>query len=841
MVKKILLTIFALIFFPSMALAVPYVTDISIPDTWTGVSVYVETLDAGNFTAGGVTTPHLSATSAYAGTANISILNSGTQTGTSTYVATLDAGTFTAGTATISGGSIYGSNIDAAEITAGGVTTPHLSATSAYAGTANISGGSIYVTELNTPTFSSSSGTIIVNPAGSGSSMYMPTLNTSSFGSDTSGNSAYNGGITAYGLSGASGFFWGDGSQLTNIGGVFEIISSVSGTAGDQVVKGLAYYITAGPGNQRYLYKADCTSDVSEYVIGLASTSGTTGAPNQLVYNAGLLTGVSTSGWTSGDALYLREAGVIDNNYPINGVVKFVGTVIRSHATVGSIYVYQHSTHYISVPSGHDIDIRMGDSIGVNKFVFGNYDDVDVGWVDSLGKASFDGGISTAGTAVVYGPTGATIFQVDPSLSAVSMYALVNVIMPGTSAGVIGSAIYDSSGATAVAVMQDKTAYFGGTVGIGTPSPDNTFVLSQDASNEGLNFFNSHSNYSSLFTGLAAPRNNADFAGSLGLYSTNDGGLFLQGYSDSNETGLCIAGMMGAPDPTDTMPAVYIKGYKWNGADSVANLGNTETILGVANGGGTNSFVILGSGSVGIKTTSPNSNTTLDVNGIIGAQSGVSVGATSPISGLTSFVAIDSGVSPTGSMTRGAIFYVVDDEMWVNNGKGTHTQISTHDPETGELYVNSYNAYTGIGEKFYPKRNEIVIYTVPKINPEEYAKEQFVKAYMADKNNSTWMICDKEEAVIEVTKEVITPITDTKLVKKLNIKNGQVESVEETYTLTETKETVPAGYGIKDGYRLDPITALFEKRVMATSEQAETKFQFNWAEMPKFVRNAWGK
>jgi len=45
------------------------------------------------------------------------------------------------------------------------------------------------------------------------------------------------------------------------------------------------------------------------------------------------------------------------------------------------------------------------------------------------------------------------------------MYALVNITMLGTSAGVIGSAIYDSSGATAFAVMQDKTAYFAGIIG----------------------------------------------------------------------------------------------------------------------------------------------------------------------------------------------------------------------------------------------------------------------------------------------------------------------------------------------------------------------------------------
>jgi len=208
--------------------------------------------------------------------------------------------------------------------------------------------------------------------------------------------------------------------------------------------------------------------------------------------------------------------------------------------------------------------------------------------------------------------------------------------------------------------------------------------------------------------------------------------------------------------------------------------------------------IFTNTGILGINTSFPNTNTKLDVAGLIGAQSGVSVGATSPISGLTSFVCIDSGVSPVGSMTRGAIFYSVNNEMWVNDGNGTHTQISPHDPETGELYVNSYNVYTGKGEKYYPKTGKIVEYTVEKISPEIVAKTEFVKAYVADVNNASWVTIPEEEAIDE----------DKKL---------------------------------KGDCRKDELTGLFEKRIMATSQQAEKEFKFNWLRMPKFVRNAWGK
>ena len=310
----------------------------------------------------------------------------------------------------------------------------------------------------------------------------------------------------------------------------------------------------------------------------------------------------------------------------------------------------------------------------------------------------------------------------------------------------------------------------------------------------------------------------------------------------------------------DDLEQFLKKPHRWTGAQTFKAITIDSTYFDVDAGGlttygvsGNSTFSVDGAGNVmaagkgvimgnvGINTDSPNANTKLDVNGIGGFQSGVSVGATSPISGLTSFVCIDSGVSPVGSMTRGAIFYSVNNEMWVNDGNGTHTQISPHDPETGELYVNSYNIYTGKGEKYYPKRQVTIEYIVEKINPEIVAKVKFVKAYVADESNASWAIVSKEEAIEANIVEEEVVITDSKFVKAFNPKTGEIETKEETYILKKEKSQRQDGWKIKTNCRVDEITGLFEKKVMATPQQAETKFRFNWLRMSKFVRNAWGK
>ncbi|MDO8630545.1 MAG: hypothetical protein Q7R41_08625, partial [Phycisphaerales bacterium] len=95
----------------------------------------------------------------------------------------------------------------------------------------------------------------------------------------------------------------------------------------------------------------------------------------------------------------------------------------------------------------------------------------------------------------------------------------------------------------------------GGNVGVNV-TPDNTLVLSQDAIFEGAALFNSNASYSNQFAGTGAPRNNADFVGGMSLLSTTDGGIFIEGRSDADTTGLHLNGLIGSTNPADTTPAI---------------------------------------------------------------------------------------------------------------------------------------------------------------------------------------------------------------------------------------------------------------------------------------------
>ncbi len=84
------------------------------------------------------------------------------------------------------------------------------------------------------------------------------------------------------------------------------------------------------------------------------------------------------------------------------------------------------------------------------------------------------------------------------------------------------------------------------------------------------------------------------------------GGLSIRGFTDADNTGLMMQGIIGADNHADTTPAVVVMGQKFNATMGVADLGNAETILAIQNGSSVK-FAVLGDGSVGIGTDSPDS------------------------------------------------------------------------------------------------------------------------------------------------------------------------------------------------------------------------------------------
>ena len=150
--------------------------------------------------------------------------------------------------------------------------------------------------------------------------------------------------------------------------------------------------------------------------------------------------------------------------------------------------------------------------------------------------------------------------------------------------------------------LSDSIIYTDGTrVGIGTATPrvkfeilDGSIILSDTDVVHGItNYF-----YQNTY-------------GALGALSGVAGGLAISGVSDTDATAMYIVGVIGTETPTRTTPAIILKGQKQltSGA-TVQSLGATETVLSIQNNA-TKLATILGNGSVGIGTASPDTLLTL--------------------------------------------------------------------------------------------------------------------------------------------------------------------------------------------------------------------------------------
>lgn len=244
---------------------------------------------------------------------------------------------------------------------------------------------------------------------------------------------------------------------------------------------------------------------------------------------------------------------------------------------------------------------------------------------------------------------------------------------------------------------------------------------------------------------------------------------------------------------------------------------------------------------IGIEPSAVNPNCKLDTQGLGSFTSGVSLGGT-PLSGLTQFVSFKSGTSPATSMTDGAIVYCKDGQLWVNGTAGDHTQITQHDPITGEPYHNSYNVYTGIGKRIYLESGKIEFYSVPKINPENIARDAWITEYKKT-NYIDIEILDVEawEPIVVESQDVYTEMVEEEYIADSETKTAKLVKI----IKKEPIKTYKIRYQLKLGVRVDKKTGKFFMKQSPSQIQAETAadkdFRFNWLAMPKFVRQAWGK
>lgn len=91
--------------------------------------------------------------------------------------------------------------------------------------------------------------------------------------------------------------------------------------------------------------------------------------------------------------------------------------------------------------------------------------------------------------------------------------------------------------------------------------------------------------------------------GSLGNSSGKDGaggGLNLMGFSATDERGLFLQGIIGVTDPSDSMPAVAIRGSKSDGAGDQDAMGASETVFAIQNNKNAYGFRMDGANNVSI-------------------------------------------------------------------------------------------------------------------------------------------------------------------------------------------------------------------------------------------------
>ncbi|MGH8710127.1 MAG: beta strand repeat-containing protein [Burkholderiales bacterium] len=267
--------------------------------------------------------------------------------------------------------------------------------------------------------------------------------------------------------------------------------------------------------------------------------------------------------------------------------------------TAGTVGIRDSTPDYtLEVNGANDADIGISDTTFahgittlINTDTFGYFSELLAG----LGGLHIIGLNNSAG---LYPLTVSGVFGVTDPTNSISAVRVTGARRSG-----ISTTNLDVSETTfAVMGSQGTTALFnvldGGNIGISDSSPDYLFEVSNTTSPTiGVSDL-------SVAHGITTEANTDTFF-KIDQLVDNDGGTRLLGMSDVvGQTAMKVVGAIGNIDPTDTVAALLLTGGKKSGT-TIGNLGSLETVLQIEGGGGTKYVTVLGSGNVGINTTTP--------------------------------------------------------------------------------------------------------------------------------------------------------------------------------------------------------------------------------------------
>lgn len=139
----------------------------------------------------------------------------------------------------------------------------------------------------------------------------------------------------------------------------------ISNQLSQTLSKGAAVSISSYNSSLDLPYCGLASNNVSSMMPAIGLTKASIDSANEgEVVTKGILDKIDTSSYTSGDVLYVGEAGALTNTKPTGStaVLQRIAVVVRSHATLGSVYVdVQDVSHLLrdNTPQlGGDLDVN---------------------------------------------------------------------------------------------------------------------------------------------------------------------------------------------------------------------------------------------------------------------------------------------------------------------------------------------------------------------------------------------------------------------------------------------------------------------------------------------------